>query len=155
MPVTKAEFYVFVNNITREFNEINWGYGQMTVHLKAMYLTDGIDKILTYMIGNKLNHIIINTISLKIDEIEKYLSDNNNNNNKLFEQFIKINATNIKLVKYKYIRYFGNDSKKQKDEYEELVKQCNPFYTILANKHNSKTLRQFPDHLIRYMNDFL
>lgn len=153
MPATQADFSVFVDNITREFNETNWGYGQMTVHLRAMYLIDIIDKILTYMIGNKLSHNIFGIILLKIDEIEKYLSDYNNN--KLFEKFIKINTTNVKLTKYKYIRYFGNDSKKQKDEYEELVKQCNPFYTILVNKRNSKTLRQFPDHLIRYMNDFL
>jgi hypothetical protein len=150
---------IYIGNGINEYYSLNWGYGKLTIHLKIMYLNNLFEDILKYLSGACiiLNKEELLTITLihKINDIGKIIKENIINN--ISTNIIKINIFKHKLIKYNLFNLFRNIDHEDKQEYEDLVKECNPVYTILVNKYktNNLNIRFFPIELLRYMNEFL
>jgi hypothetical protein len=152
-----TELEIFICEGLFEYNSFRWGYGKLTGQLKIVYINKFYGDILDFVIRRKMQScdkdVLLNIRMIhKINECRKFLkNDNFTPQGKLF----KTNVFNNKLVKYKYLKLFGSIDPQEREEYEELVKEYNPVYIILINKFRTKTLKQLPLELIRYMNEFL
>lgn len=148
-----------------EYMELNWGYGELTTHLKIMYLTNVLNDILDFTIDKKIIKYykeklagFPKLLTKKIKEIEESILKNNKC--VLHKNIIKTNTFNYKLTKYKFLKLFGNIKSgeiEEIEEIEELIKESNPVYTILVNKYRkvNKNLIKIPVELVRYLNNFL